>query len=82
MLFLFQLEKVEKKVYMLEIEKNNMQTQLKELERLKELESTLNTEKWAEFSRLAESMKNLSSTIASSKSPLLSTRTSSNLLEY
>ncbi|KAK2167062.1 hypothetical protein LSH36_32g09010 [Paralvinella palmiformis] len=73
------LENTEKKIYMLEMHKNNMQTELKELENLKELESTLNTEKWAEFSRLAESMKNLSSTIARSKSPLLS-RTSTSLL--
>ena len=43
---------------------HDLETQVKELEHLKGLESTLHSQKWEEFSRLAENMKHLSREIA------------------
>ncbi len=58
-----------------------VQAECHDLERLKSMESTLNTQKWDEFSRLAESMKNLSRSMAHN-SPHVSPSRSAKLLDY
>ena len=62
---------------------NSLETRLKDLEHLKDLESSVHSQKWEEFSRLADSMKNLSRTMARTGSPQPgSVRVGTGLLEY
>ena len=58
-----------------------MESRLHDLEHLKDLEASVHTQKWEEFSRLADSMKTLSRSMARSASPAPTPR-ASRLLEY
>ena len=65
-----QLETRASETVQLQLQVSRLSGRLKELEHLKDLESTVHSQKWEEFSRLAESMKNLSHSMASrSQSP-------------
>jgi hypothetical protein len=48
---------------------SSLDTRIAQFERLKVLEGTVNSQKWEEFERLADSMKSLSATMARTASP-------------
>ena len=77
------MEEKEKEILGLRTHIHSLETRLKDLEHLKDLESSVHSQKWEEFSRLADSMKNLSRTMANTGSPKpTKARGSSGLLEY
>ncbi|ESO86092.1 hypothetical protein LOTGIDRAFT_129830 [Lottia gigantea] len=63
----------------LQSEISSLESRLHDLDYQKNLESTVHSQKWQEFGRLAESMRTLSSTMARSTSP---THSTSKLLQY
>ena len=81
MYLLFKLEDGEKEIYILQSQVHSMQSELKDMGRLKSLETTLSSQKWDEFGRLADSMKSLSRSMVHSGSPS-PTRSGSRLLDY
>ena len=65
---------------------HSLESKLKNLEHLQELQSSIHSQKWDEFSRLAESMKTLSRSMAQNSGAggpsAVSTTWSTNLLDY
>ena len=78
-----QVDEKEKEILTLRAHVHSLESRLQDLEHLKLLQSTVNSQKWEEFSRLAESMKTLSRSMArSSTSEVNSTLNKSPLLDY
>ncbi|XP_064652760.1 ELKS/Rab6-interacting/CAST family member 1-like isoform X2 [Lineus longissimus] len=69
-----QLTHKEQEIVHLHAQIHSLDTKVSQFERLKILEGTVNSQKWEEFERLADSMKSLSATMAQSSSPRM-TRT-------
>ena len=61
-----QLEKQDQDLISIKAQNLDLSTRVKDLGHLKDLEASLQSQKWDEFSRLAESMKNLSKTMSKS----------------
>ncbi|XP_061178145.1 ELKS/Rab6-interacting/CAST family member 1-like isoform X2 [Saccostrea echinata] len=62
------LEQKDKEIVLLRTQVQTMEVKLKDLEHLKTLESTVQSQKWEEFEKLAENMRTLSHSMAHSPS--------------
>lgn len=70
------METKEREISTMKAQMHTMETKLHELQHLKHLESTVQSQKWEEFEKLAESMRNLSHTMSTTGT------SSSHVLQY
>ncbi|ELU18498.1 hypothetical protein CAPTEDRAFT_188336 [Capitella teleta] len=77
-----QVDEKDKEIMTLRAHIHSLESRLHDLEHLKDLETTVNSQKWEEFSRLAESMKTLSRSMAHSTSGEMNSTNKSPLLDY
>lgn len=62
------MEMKDREIGMIKAQMQGMESKVKEVEHVKYLEATVQTQKWEEFEKLAESMRNLSHTMSTSGS--------------
>ncbi|XP_050409541.1 golgin subfamily A member 6-like protein 22 isoform X2 [Patella vulgata] len=74
-----QIEIKDREIMTLQSEVSSLDARMQDLDYQKNLESTVHSQKWHEFGRLAESMRSLSTTMARSASP---TQSQSKILQY
>lgn len=77
-----QLESKEQEISLLRSQAQAMEVRTKDLQYLKTLESTVQSQKWEEFEKLAESMRNLSHTMSKTTDSARNTMTTSQVLQY
>jgi hypothetical protein len=63
------LERKDQEIVLLRSQVQTMEGKLKDLDHLKTLESTVQSQKWEEFEKLAENMRTLSHSMAHTSGP-------------